>query len=51
MTDMGKFIVVHETRDGETKIVRDCFNSNQPPPGEQEAWRGPHFAHSPSSAR
>jgi uncharacterized protein (TIGR02246 family) len=33
MTDVGKYIVVHETRDGETKIVLDCFNSNMPPPG------------------
>lgn len=33
MTDVGKFVVVHETRDGETKIVLDIFNSNQPLPG------------------
>ena len=33
MVDLGKYIVVHETRDGETKIVLDCFNSNAPPPG------------------
>ena len=32
MTDVGKYIVVHETRDGETKILLDCFNSNSPPP-------------------
>ena len=31
MIDVGKYIVVHETRDGETKIVLDCFNSNAPP--------------------
>jgi uncharacterized protein (TIGR02246 family) len=33
MTDVGKYVVVHETRDGSTKILFDCFNSNQPPPG------------------
>jgi uncharacterized protein (TIGR02246 family) len=32
ITDVGKYIVVHETRDGSTKIVLDCFNSNSPPP-------------------
>jgi uncharacterized protein (TIGR02246 family) len=32
-TDVGKYLVVHETRDGSTKILFDCFNSNQPPPG------------------
>jgi uncharacterized protein (TIGR02246 family) len=33
MTDVGKYIVVHETReDGLTKILLDCFNSNSPPP-------------------
>jgi uncharacterized protein (TIGR02246 family) len=33
MTDVGKYIVVHETReDGSTKILLDCFNSNSPPP-------------------
>src|SRR5919108_4051972 len=32
MTDVGKYVVVHETRDGSTKIVLDCFNSNSPPP-------------------
>jgi len=31
MTDVGKYVVVHETRDGETKILLDCFNSNLPP--------------------
>ena len=34
MTDVGKYLVVHETRaDGSTKILMDCFNSNSPPPG------------------
>ena len=28
MMDVGKYLVVHETRDGETKILFDCFNSN-----------------------
>jgi uncharacterized protein (TIGR02246 family) len=33
MIDVGKYIVVHETReDGSTKILLDCFNSNSPPP-------------------
>jgi uncharacterized protein (TIGR02246 family) len=32
MTDVGKYVVVHETRNGSTKIVLDCFNSNSPPP-------------------
>ena len=33
MTDVGKYVVVHETRDGgTTKIVLDIFNSNAPPP-------------------
>jgi uncharacterized protein (TIGR02246 family) len=32
MTDVGKYVVVHETRDGLTKILLDCFNSNSPPP-------------------
>jgi hypothetical protein len=33
MTDVGKDVVVHETRsDGSTKIFLDCFNSNAPPP-------------------
>ena len=32
MTDVGKYVVVHETRDGTTKILLDCFNSNSPPP-------------------
>jgi uncharacterized protein (TIGR02246 family) len=33
MTDVGKYVVVHETReDGSTKILLDCFNSNSPPP-------------------
>ena len=31
VTQKGKYIVVHETRDGETKIVLDCFNGNGPP--------------------
>jgi uncharacterized protein (TIGR02246 family) len=31
MVDVGKYIVVHETRGGETKIILDCFNSNAPP--------------------
>jgi uncharacterized protein (TIGR02246 family) len=32
MTDVGKYVVVHETRsDGSTKILLDCFNSNAPP--------------------
>ncbi len=51
MTDVRTFIVVHGTRDGDTTIVLDCFNSNQPPTGEEEAWRGAHVAPSPSSAR
>jgi uncharacterized protein (TIGR02246 family) len=33
MTDVGKYLVVHESRDGETKILFDCFNSNTPPAG------------------
>jgi uncharacterized protein (TIGR02246 family) len=34
MTDVGKYVVVHESRDdGSTKIVLDIFNSNSPPPG------------------
>jgi uncharacterized protein (TIGR02246 family) len=34
MTDVGKYLVVHESRDdGSTKILLDCFNSNSPPPG------------------
>ena len=33
-TDVGKYLIVHETQDdGSTKIVYDIFNSNQPPPG------------------
>jgi uncharacterized protein (TIGR02246 family) len=33
-TDVGKYVVVHETRaDAGTKIVLDIFNSNSPPPG------------------
>jgi hypothetical protein len=33
MSDVGKYLVVHETRDdGSTKILYDCFNSNAPPP-------------------
>jgi ketosteroid isomerase-like protein len=34
MSDVGKYLVVHETReDGSTKILFDCFNSNSPPAG------------------
>ena len=33
MTDVGKYLVVHETRDDTTKILFDCFNSNSPPAG------------------
>jgi uncharacterized protein (TIGR02246 family) len=33
MTDVGKYVVVHEKREsGSTKILLDCFNSNSPPP-------------------
>jgi hypothetical protein len=33
MTDVGKYVVIHETRgDGSTKILLDCFNSNSPLP-------------------
>jgi uncharacterized protein (TIGR02246 family) len=32
MTDVGKYVVVHETREGSTKILLDCFNSNSPAP-------------------
>jgi uncharacterized protein (TIGR02246 family) len=33
MTDVGKYVVVHVTRqDGSTKILLDCFNSNSPLP-------------------
>ena len=32
MTDAGKYVVVHETRGDETKILLDCFNSNSPLP-------------------
>jgi hypothetical protein len=28
----AKYVVVHETRGDETKILLDCFNSNSPPP-------------------
>lgn len=31
MQDEGKYVVVHETRDGETRILMDCFNSDLPP--------------------
>jgi uncharacterized protein (TIGR02246 family) len=31
MTDVGKYVVVYETRHGDTKIILDCFNSNSPP--------------------
>jgi uncharacterized protein (TIGR02246 family) len=30
-TDEGKYVVVHETRDGSTKILLDIFNSNTAP--------------------
>lgn len=33
MTDNGKYIVVHETRDGDTKIAFDIFNSDLPVAG------------------
>lgn len=32
VTDVGKYVVVHETRGDETRIVLDIFNSNAPPP-------------------
>ena len=33
MTDVGKYVVVHEAQaDGSSKIVLDCFNSNAPVP-------------------
>jgi uncharacterized protein (TIGR02246 family) len=33
MSEVGKYVVVHETReDGETKILFDIFNANSPPP-------------------
>ena len=32
LTDVGKYVVVHETRGDETKILLDCFNSNSPLP-------------------
>jgi uncharacterized protein (TIGR02246 family) len=33
MTDVGKYVVVHEAQeDGSTKIVLDIFSSNSPPP-------------------
>jgi uncharacterized protein (TIGR02246 family) len=32
MTDVGKYLVVHETREGSTRILFDCFNSNSPLP-------------------
>jgi ketosteroid isomerase-like protein len=32
MTDVGKYVLVHETRGDETKILLDCFNSNSPLP-------------------
>ena len=32
MTDVGKYLVVHETRGDSTKILFDCFNSNSPVP-------------------
>jgi uncharacterized protein (TIGR02246 family) len=34
MTDVGKYVVVHEDQhDGSTKILLDIFNSNLPPAG------------------
>lgn len=33
MTDVGKYVVVHETRGDDTRIVLDIFNSNAPPAG------------------
>ncbi|HKP18621.1 MAG TPA: SgcJ/EcaC family oxidoreductase [Gaiellaceae bacterium] len=33
VSDVGKYLVVHETRDGTTRISYDIFNSNSPPPG------------------
>jgi uncharacterized protein (TIGR02246 family) len=34
VTDVGKYIVIHEAQDdGSTKIVLDIFNSNMPPAG------------------
>jgi uncharacterized protein (TIGR02246 family) len=33
LEDKGKYVVVYETRDGESKIILDCFNSNLPPMG------------------
>jgi uncharacterized protein (TIGR02246 family) len=34
VTDVGKYVVVHETQDdGSTKIALDIFNSNSPPAG------------------
>jgi uncharacterized protein (TIGR02246 family) len=36
MTDVGKYVVVHETReDGSTKILLDIFNSNTPAAGAE----------------
>lgn len=32
--DNGKYIVIWQLEDGEWKIHRDIFNSNQPPPGQ-----------------
>ena len=33
ITDVGKYLVVHEAReDGSTKVLLDCFNSNSSPP-------------------
>jgi hypothetical protein len=33
MTDVGKYVVVHEDQGGgSTKILLDIFNSNSPPP-------------------
>jgi uncharacterized protein (TIGR02246 family) len=31
LTQVGKYVVVHETRDGDTKILLDCFNGNAAP--------------------
>ena len=32
MTDVGKYVLVHETRGDETTSLLDCFNSNTPLP-------------------
>jgi ketosteroid isomerase-like protein len=33
VTDIGKYLVVHQTRPDGTKILFDVFNSNGPPEG------------------